>query len=166
MARALACPVIGISAASGLNVMSELLPRMADASPQLNTALGREVPAWRPHAARRITERATVLSGLVGLEPVPLLDIPFQALLQLRLVMRLAAIYGEPSSDRYSRELLATLAGSAALRYAGQQLAKVVPLLGWAASGALAAGGTWVIGKAAEAYFENGRRLPLPRLRR
>ena len=166
LARALACPVIGISAASGLNVMSELLPRMADASPQLNTALGREVPAWRPHAARRITERATVLSGLVGLEPVPLLDIPFQALLQLRLVMRLAAIYGEPSSDRYSRELLATLAGSAALRYAGQQLAKVVPLLGWAASGALAAGGTWVIGKAAEAYFENGRRLPLPRLRR
>jgi len=46
-----------------------------------------------------------------------------------------------------------------ALRYLGQQLAKVIPLAGWAASGALAAGGTWAIGKAATGYFENGRHI-------
>lgn len=159
LSRALACPVVGCSARDGLNVLEELLPRIADVSPQLNTALGREVPAWRPHAARRVTERAAILSGLVGIEPVPVLDLPFQALIQLRLVMRLAAIYGEPQADRYSRELLATLAGSAVLRYAGQQVAKAVPLVGWVASSALAAGGTWAIGKTAEAYFAHGRRL-------
>ncbi len=163
---ALAAPVIPISAGTGEGVLTALLPRVADTSPQLNTALGREVPAWRPHATQRVTERAALLSGLVGVEPVPLLDLPFQVMLQLRLVMRIAAIHGEPQSDRYSRELIATMVGGAALRYAGQQVAKTVPLLGWAASGALAAGGTWAIGKAAEAYFANGKRLPtLPALR-
>jgi uncharacterized protein (DUF697 family) len=162
---ALAMPVIPISASSGDGILTTLLPRIADTSPQLNTALGREVPVWRPFAAQRVTERAAMLSGLIGVEPVPLLDLPFQVLLQLRLVMRLAAIYGEPQSDRYSRELIATMVGGAALRYAGQQVAKVVPLVGWAVSGALAAGGTWAIGKAAEAYFANGKRLPtLPHL--
>ncbi|MCS6846978.1 MAG: DUF697 domain-containing protein [Anaerolineae bacterium] len=159
LSRALACPVVGCSARDGSNIVEELLPRIADISPQLNTALGREVPAWRAHAARRVTERAAILSGLVGIEPVPVVDIPFQALIQLRLVMRLAAIYGEPQADRYSRELLATLAGSAVLRYAGQQITKAVPLVGWIASSALAAGGTWAIGKAAEAYFAHGRKL-------
>jgi uncharacterized protein (DUF697 family) len=161
----LAAPVIPISAGTGEGVLAALLPRIADTSPQLNTALGREVPAWRPYATQRVTERAALLSGLVGVEPLPLLDLPFQVMLQLRLVMRIAAIHGEPQSDRYSRELIATMVGGAALRYAGQQVAKAVPLLGWAASGALAAGGTWAIGKAAEAYFANGKRLPtLPTL--
>ncbi len=162
--RTLACPVVCVAARDGLNVMEELLPRLADASPALNTALGREAPAWRPAAAQRATRRAALLSGLVGIEPLPLLDIPFQVLIALRLVLRIAAIYDEPHGDRYSRELLATMVGGVMLRYLGQQVAKLVPLFGWAVSGALAAGGAWVIGAAAERYFANGRRMPLPKL--
>ena len=162
--RMLGCPVIPISARQGTNIASHLLPHLVDVCPGLNTALGREVPAWRPIAAQRVTRRAIALSGLVGVEPVPLLDIPFQVLIQLRLVLRLAAIYGEPLSDRYGRELLATIVSGAGLRYAGQQLAKFVPLLGWAVSGGLAAGGTWAIGRFATKYFENSRHVPRPAL--
>lgn len=163
--RALACPVIAISARTGDEVLTGLLDRVASASANLETALGRELPAWRDVAARRATHRAAMLSGLVGLEPVPLLDIPFQVLIQLRLVLRLAAMCGEPLNDRYSRELIATLAGAVALRYGAQQVIKLVPLGGWLASGALAAGGTWAIGKLALSYFEHGRRIDLPRPR-
>jgi uncharacterized protein (DUF697 family) len=158
--------VLGISALGGTNVMSELLPRMVDACPTLNTALGRETPAWRHAAVLRVTKRAAMLSGLVGLEPVPLLDIPFQVLIQIRLVMRVAAIFDEPHGDRYSRELLATMVSGAAVRYAGQQLAKAIPLAGWVVSGAIAAGGTWLLGMAAETYFKNGRRLAPTQLSR
>lgn len=160
--RALAQPVIPISARTGQNVISHLLPAMADACPNLTPALGREVPAWRSQAVQRVIMRAAALSGLTGLEPVPLLDLPFQVVLQLRLVLRIAATYGEPVGDRYSRELIATLLGSAGVRYVGQQLAKIVPLVGWVASGALAAGATWAIGRVAATYFEHGRRFPLP----
>jgi small GTP-binding protein len=159
LSRTLACPVIPIAARDGTNVATLLLPHIVDASPNLATALGREVLAWRRIAAQRVTRRAMVLSGLAGVEPVPLLDIPFQVLLQLRLVLRLAAIYGEPVGDRYNRELLATMVSGAALRYLGQQAVKLLPILGWGASGALAASGTWAIGKIATEYFESGRQL-------
>lgn len=162
VSRSLAQPVIPISARTGQNVITHLLPAMANACPNLTPALGREVPAWRSQAVQRVIMRAAALSGLTGLEPVPLLDLPFQVVLQLRLVLRIAATYGEPVGDRYSRELIATLLGSAGVRYVGQQLAKIVPLVGWAASGALAAGATWAIGRVAATYFEHGRRFPLP----
>jgi small GTP-binding protein len=157
--RKVPCPVIPIAARDGTNVDAQLLPHIVDVSPQLNTALGREVPAWRRMAARRVTRRAIALSGMIGAEPVPLLDVPFQVLIQLQLVMRLAAIHGEPLGDRYSRELLATMVSGAGLRFLGQQLAKLIPLLGWAMSGVLAAGGTWAIGRVAAEYFERGRRV-------
>ncbi len=159
LSRMLACKVISISARDGTNIASRLLPHIVNASPGLNTALGREAPAWRRMAAQRATRRAMDVSGLVGVEPVPLLDIPFQVLIQLRLVLRLAAIYGEPLGDPYSRELLATIVSGVGLRYLGQQLAKVIPLLGWIVSGGLAAGGTWAIGRIALEYFENGRQV-------
>lgn len=163
--QTLACPIICISARDGAHVATELLPAIANASPALNTALGRELPAWRHAAVQRVTQRAAMLSAFVGVEPLPLLDIPFQALIQLRLVLRVAAIYDEPHGDRYSRELLTTLVSSMALRYAGQQLAKFVPVLGWLASSLLAGGGAWVIGMAAERYFSGGRRLTLPHVK-
>lgn len=166
LSHQLAHPLVPIAARSGLNVIEKLLPCIADACPHLTTALGREVPAWRSVAVERATNRAAALSGLAGVEPVPLLDIPFQALIQMRLVLRIAAAYGVPVGDRYSRELIVTLVGSAGLRVLAQQLAKVVPVLGWAASGALAAAGTWAIGRVAQAYFENGRRLTLPQWNR
>ncbi|MBI5652070.1 MAG: DUF697 domain-containing protein [Chloroflexi bacterium] len=156
--RRLGCSVIAITARTGANVLEDLLPRIADTSPQLATALGREIAQWRKPAAARVMRRAEMLSGLAGLEPVPLLDIPFQIFLQLQMVLRIAAIYGQPLNDRYSREMIATMVGSVVLRYAGQQLVKVIPLAGWLASGALAASGTWIIGQLAIEYFENGRR--------
>jgi uncharacterized protein (DUF697 family) len=165
LSQQLAGPLLPISARTGEGIADKLLPAMVDACPTLTTALGREVPAWRSTAVQRASQRAAMLSGLAGVEPVPLLDLPFQMLIQLRLVLRVAAVYGEPVGDRYSRELLATLIGGAGLRYAGQQLAKAVPVVGWAASGALAAAGTYAIGKLARTYFEHGRRLPTPNLK-
>ena len=164
LTQQLGYPLVPVSAKTGQGVVDALLPAMVAACPTLTTALGREVPAWRSMAVQNAAQRAALLSGLAGVEPVPLLDLPFQMLIQLRLVLRVAAAYGEPIGDRYSRELLATLVGGAGLRYVGQQLAKLVPLVGWVASGALAAAGTFAIGKLAAAYFENGRRLPRPHL--
>lgn len=156
-ARVLGCEILPIAAATGMNVETLLVPRLADASPGLATALGREITSWRRNAVARAMRRAAVLSGLTGLEPVPLLDLPFQIFIQLQMVLRIAAIYGQPLTDRYSREMLATMVSAVALRMGGQQLMKVIPFVGWAASGALAAAGTWTIGRIAVEYFEHGK---------
>mgnify|MGYP001278291917 CR=1 FL=1 len=158
-ARVLGCEILPIAAATGMNLVTLLLPRLADASPSLATALGREITSWRRTAAARAMRRAAVLSGLTGLEPIPLLDLPFQIFIQLQMVLRIGAIYGQPLTDRYSREMLATMVSAVALRMGGQQLMKVIPFVGWAASGALAAAGTWTIGRIAVEYFERGRKV-------
>lgn len=164
--RALGCGLVEISARDSKTLKTKLLPRIAQVTPNLATALGREVTLWRSEAAKRVTERAATLSGVMGLEPVPLLDVPFQILIQLQMVMRIAAIYGQPMNDRFSREMLATMVSAVGMRAAGQQAVKIVPVVGWVVSGALAAGGTLALGRIAIDYFENGRRVRIPRLRR
>ena len=149
-----ATPVVPISAQLGTNVETRLLPRLVEIQPALTTALGREVLAYRRVAAQRIARRAALLSLLIGGEPIPLLDIPFQAVTQAQMILRVAAVYGQPTGDRYSRELVATFASSAMLRFAAQQLAKLVPLAGWLVSAGIAGMGTWSLGQAAILYFE------------
>ncbi len=168
----LAAEVIPVSARNGANVEKILLPRIVEIQPMLGTALGREIVSFRRYTSTQVVRRAATLSALLGAEPLPLLDIPFQALTQTQMILRLAAIHGEPLSDRYSRELLATFAGSAFLRIAAQQVVKLVPLGGWIVSAGIAALGTWSIGQAAMLYFErrtrggNGLGVPAPKTRK
>ena len=162
--RTLGCTVLAFDAKDAAQAVSVLLPKVVQTCDKLNVALGREVSAWREQAAQHVIVRATAISGLVGAEPIPLLDIPYQVTVQLRTMLRLAAIYGEPTGDRYSREMLATMITSVGLRIAGQQLTKMVPYVGWLCSGAFAAGGTWLMGKAVQQYFAMGRAIPVPRL--
>jgi uncharacterized protein (DUF697 family) len=117
--------------------------------------------AFRRQTAYRVMRKTAMISALFGAEPIPLLDVPFQVVLQMRLVLRVAAIYGEPMTDQYGKELLATLVSGVLTRYLGQQAAKLVPVLGWVVSGGMAAASSWTIGRMALAYFENERRLPL-----
>ena len=84
---------------------------------------------------------------------------------QARLVLRIAAVYGEPMTQQHARELAATIAGWAAVRYLAGQASKLVPGPGWVVSGAVAAAGTWAIGRTAVAYFESGKQLTPPQLR-
>jgi uncharacterized protein (DUF697 family) len=78
---------------------------------------------------------------------------------QIRLVMRLAALYNEPLAAGPTRELMATVATGLAFRYLAEELAKMVPFGGDLVSGAIAAAGTWSLGQVAVEYFEGGKQL-------
>ncbi len=152
----LATSVLPISALNGTNVTDGLLPRMVDACPALAVPLGRELRGFRRQAAARLIRRAAVFNGLIALEPVPLLDIPLQMITLVGLVLRVAAVYGRPPTDAHRREVMAAMAGGLAGRYATQQVVKLVPILGWLVSGLIGASCTWLLGRAAVAYFEAG----------
>jgi uncharacterized protein (DUF697 family) len=94
------------------------------------------------------------------LQPVPLLDLPLQLGLQMRMLLRLDALYGRSQQSDTSRELIASLAGGMAVRLLAQTLVKFVPVLGWAISGALSGLSAWLLGWGAVALLE-GRHLRL-----
>src|SRR5262249_36247902 len=113
-----------------------------EASPEAALAVGRELPAYRRMAAQRIIRNSTIVALAAGLEPIPFIDIPILLGTQIRLVLRLAALYGEPLDNEdtkgRARELIATLATGAGLRYLAEQAAKWVPFGGDFLAGAIA----------------------------
>ena len=151
--------IIPISAKRGDGVATELMPALFQADPRLAVALGRALPAYRRLAARRLIRQAALLNALVGAEPVPGLDLPLLLATQVRLVLRIAAVYGEAISPERARELVVTMAGGAALRYLGGEAAKFLPGPGWLIAGALASASTAAIGQVAVRYFERHQRL-------
>jgi small GTP-binding protein len=158
-ARLHVADVIPISARDGDNVAEELIPALIEASPNAALAIGRELPQFRRDAAKKIVRTATLVSLAAGLEPIPLVDIPILLGNQIRMVLRIAAVYNEPLSARHARELMATVAGGLALRYLAEEAAKAVPFGGDLVSGAIAAAGTWTLGQVAIEYFEGGKKL-------
>jgi uncharacterized protein (DUF697 family) len=81
------------------------------------------------------------------------------------MVLRLAALYGEPLSAQYIRELIAAIAGGLLMRFLAEEASKAVPFGGDFLSGAIAAGGTWAMGRVAIEYFESGKQLDRAQLR-
>ena len=148
-----------ISAMKGTNVSEDLIPAMIDASPEAAVVIGRELPAFRRAAAAKIIRSSTLLSLAAGLEPVPLVDIPILLGTQIRMVLRIAAIYGEPLTASRAREVVATITAGLALRYVAEEAAKLVPFGGDLVSGAIAAAGTWALGQVTTEYFESGKKL-------
>jgi small GTP-binding protein len=161
--------VIPISAKTGANIVEELLPAVIDASPEAALTIGRELPRFRREAAQRIIRSSTLLSLAAGLEPIPFIDIPILLGIQIRLVLRLAALYGEPLDSTnamlHARELVATLAGGLGLRLLAEQAAKAVPFGGDFVAGAIAGAATWSIGEVALEFYDSGKKMDIRRLR-
>jgi uncharacterized protein (DUF697 family) len=161
--------VIPISARTGENLASELIPAMIEASPDAALLIGRELPGYRRQAAQRIIRNHTLASLVTGLEPIPLIDIPILLGTQIRLVLRLGALYGEEMDStkalKHARELFITIAGGATMRFLAEQAAKAVPIGGDFVAGAIAGAATYSIGQVALEYYDSGKRISPSRLR-
>ena len=156
---------IPISAKNGAGIVDKLIPAILSAQPGVAVAMAKALPSVREHVVNQIVRRAAWVNALIALSPVPGLDIPLLLVSQTRLVLRIAAVYGQSMTVSHARELLTTMAGSLLSRYLGQQLAKLVPGLGWLVSAALSATTTWGIGQAARRYFEADGQIGADRLK-
>lgn len=151
--------VTPISAQTGDNVAEELIPAIINTSPEAALVLGRLLPQYRRRAANKLVRNAALVSLAAGLQPIPLVDIPILLSNQIRMTLRIAAVYGEPVTAAHLREIMTTVAGGLVMRYLAEELAKVAPIAGDLVSGAIAAAGTYALGQVAIEYFENGKRL-------
>lgn len=151
-----------ISAQTGLNVEGKLLPAMLDAVPKLAVILGREIQSLRRQAARRVIRQAALLTGMLSAQPLPVLDVPFQAMIQSGVVMRVGAAYGHPPAGGINKEIVGAVAGTLGLHYLMQTIVKFIPFLGWAISAVIGFTATLLIGETAIRYYEAGATIPFP----
>lgn len=99
----------------------------------------------------------TAVCGVIGLQPIPLADMPILTALQTLMVSLIIHTAGKTASPRLVAEFLAALGlsiGAGMLfRESARAIVKIVPIWGNAVSGFVAGVGTYAIGRAAISYF-------------
>ena len=90
--------------------------------------------------------------GMVAL--IPGADMPVMTLNQAKMVLQIAAAYGQKLGRERAMELLCVVGGGFACRTLARQLVSVVPAFGWVVKGGVGFAGTIAMGCATIAYFE------------
>lgn len=115
--------------------------------------------------AQTLVKSLAAISAALGAQPIPLADLPFLLTLQLAMVAGIIYISGRDLNFKLAAEFLGTMGinvglglvlregARAAIRAAAKLL---LPGVGNAISGFVAASGTYAIGRAATAYYIEG----------
>ena len=142
----------------------ELLPNPAKLSFARLTA-ARKAQAT---IARSLLKSFSAVCGVIGVQPIPLADLPILTTLQTLMVTLIIQTTQRRASPKLVAEFLGALGfniGAGFLfRESARALIKIFPFWGNAVSGLVAGAGTYAIGQAAIAYFIEG--LPVEETRR
>src|SRR5215210_2799696 len=138
-------------------ILYDLAPRIVAALDEdYVIPLGRGYPALRRAACEDLIHKNARQNAVIGLLPIPGADMPAITANQGRMILGIAAAYGEELTLERARELLGVLAAGFGLRALSRQVVKLVPVGGWAASAAIGYAGTLAMGRSTMLYFERG----------
>lgn len=110
----------------------------------------------RPLATEAVTATSVQNAGIGAFLFIPGADMPIITLNQVKMVLQIAAAYGQPMTADRLKEIAFVVAGAFACRSLARQGAGLVPALGWAVKGAVGFAGTEAMGRAVIEYFEGG----------
>lgn len=113
----------------------------------------------RPLSLEAVGATAMQNAGVGLVLILPGADMPVMTLNQAKMLLQIAAAYGQPMSLARVKELACVVGGAFACRTVARQLVGVVPALGWAVKAAIGYAGTEAMGRAAIEYFESGGSL-------
>ncbi|MCD6564382.1 MAG: 50S ribosome-binding GTPase [Bacteroidales bacterium] len=136
-----------------LECLIERIPKNA----LLELARITQIKSVQKKIANILIRSAVGITGLVGVEPIPIADLPVITGIQVSLIIGIGYISGRKMSKKSAIEFMTSMGvnvGAAfVLREIARSLIKLIPGAGNAVSGTVAAASTWAIGKAAIAYF-------------
>jgi uncharacterized protein (DUF697 family) len=122
-------------------------------------ALAARLPVLRDAVCEQLVSSFARKNAIVAAAVwIPGADLPVLTLNQLRLVLRIAAAYGEEIDRERLGEVVAALGAGVGFRALARELLDLVPVAGWAVKGAVAYAGTRALGEAAVQWF--GARHP------
>lgn len=133
---------------------------LADNIGSKRLALAHNFAFMRRAVAEDAVRTTALQNGLVGaVTPIPGADMPIMTANQVKMLLQIAAAYGQPLGVDRIKELAGVVAGGYLLRAVARQALVMVPVLGWAIKGGIGYTGTMAMGRAAVKYFEDGADL-------
>jgi uncharacterized protein (DUF697 family) len=152
-----------VSAMAGTNILEELLPHIVSQAKDVEIPLARRFPVFRKAVSNRIIVATAAENVVIGaLIFLPGADMPVMTANQVKMILKIAVVYGQNIGLERLKELMVVFGSGIALRAAARNLAAFIPILGWAVKGGVAYAGTIALGKVATKYFENDAELKLP----
>ena len=137
-------------------VDEELGEWLVERIPGKRLAFAANFEFMRRAAALESVKNTAWQNGLIGVVAIlPGTDLPLMTANQAKMVLQIAAVYGEELGIERARELFGVVGGAFVFRAAARQLMAFLPGFGWAIKGGIGATGTLAMGYAAMAYFEN-----------
>lgn len=139
------------------DALEELGRWLADRLSAKRLALASNFVFVRRAVAIESVKATAFQNGVIGgVVIIPGADMPLMTANQAKMVLQIAAAYGEPLGAERIRELVAVVGSAFALRTVARQLATLVPGFGWALKAAIGYSGTLAMGYAAVDFFEHG----------
>ena len=125
-------------------------------TPDSRLALAHNFPILRRAIADQAVTATAWQNALIGVVAiVPGADMPIMTANQAKMLLQIAAAYGEPLGAERIAELATVVGGGFLFRTIAREALALVPGFGWALKGAIAYTGTIAMGKAATEYFED-----------
>jgi uncharacterized protein (DUF697 family) len=158
----LATDVVRVEPGHGFPV-EEIARAIASKLGEKATSLARRLPVLRAAVCAQLIESFAKKNGLIGAAVfIPGVDLPVLTLNQIRMVLRICAVYGLEVDAQRAPEILATVGAGLGFRAVARELLDFVPVLGWVVKGAVAYAGTRALGEATVRYCEARTSTPQP----
>ena len=164
-------PRLGEGNAIGAEERSALGDRLCDYLPedaQLEMARFLAARGAQARLAGTVLKAFGAVAGVIGVQPIPLADFPVLLALQMFMVSLIIYVSGRDFSLRVAGEFAASLGigfgAGLVFRETARAAVKILPVWGHVISGGVAGAGTYALGRAAIAYFIEGRSVPRVRV--
>jgi uncharacterized protein (DUF697 family) len=158
-------PKKGIEAGFSEEERASLGDRLCDFLPQdAQLELARFFAARGAQArlAGTVLKSFGAVAGVIGMQPIPLADFPILLSLQMFMVSLIMYVSGREFSLRLAGEFAASLGigfgAGLVFRETARAAVKILPVWGHMISGGVAGAGTYALGRAAIAYYIEGKR--------
>lgn len=146
-----------ISADSAEAVVRALGSWLADRVGGKRLALAHNFVFVRRAVAEGSIKSTAFQNGVIGfLGIIPGADMPLMTANQAKMILQIAAAYGQPLGAERIKELAVVVGGGFTFRAIAEQLLDFIPGFGWAVKAGIAYSGTVAMGYAALEYFEEG----------
>ena len=120
-------------------------------------ALASNFTFMRRAVAEESVKATAFQNGVIGFVAIiPGADMPIMTANQAKMILQIAAAYGQPLGAERIKELAVVVGGGFTFRAIASQLLDFVPGFGWAIKAGVAYSGTLAMGYAAVEYFEEG----------
>ena len=158
VSRRLAHPLLDTIAAAESDAIVHALGRwLVDRINGKRLAMATNFVFMRRAVAEESIKATSFQNGVVGLVAIiPGADMPIMTANQAKMVLQIAAAYGETLGTERIKELAVVLGGGFALRAVARQFLAFIPGFGWAVKAGIGYSGTLAMGYAAVEHFEAG----------